>query len=263
MIVRVGRAAVQSRRRQHLLLDGWRQDVAAHSRRLRPTRARWAASRFPPTAISGCGRRSAAPFTSHAISAGAGPSPPASREHARDCRPASIRASSTASRCSMGKLFVSTNGAATFTEQPLTLPDGLPTRGGRGDDRGGQDRIYATPGKEGDLWLAAFNGLYHSTDSGVTFTVWVTSSQIHAFGFGKAAPGATVLRPVPDRGGGWPARHFPLYQRRQELGADQRRSASMGFAPADHRRPQAVRQSYVGSHTYGDPVAAARAHCIR
>ena len=91
-----------------------------------------------------------------------------------------------------GQLFVSTDGAANFTAQPLTLPDGLPTRGGdRGDNRGGQDRIYATPGKEGDLWLAAFNGLYHSTDGGVTFSRLGHVGQIHAFGFGKAAPGAS------------------------------------------------------------------------
>ena len=52
-----------------------------------------------------------------------------------------------------GKLFESADGAAHFTERPLVLSDGLPRRGGagddnrssRGDDRGGQDRIYATP----------------------------------------------------------------------------------------------------------------------
>jgi photosystem II stability/assembly factor-like uncharacterized protein len=90
-----------------------------------------------------------------------------------------------------GKLFVSSDGAATFAERPLRLPDGLPKPGGnRGDDRGGQDRIYAAPGREGDLWLAAFNGLYHSTDTGATFTRLGRVSEIHAFGFGKAAPGA-------------------------------------------------------------------------
>jgi len=90
-----------------------------------------------------------------------------------------------------GKLFTSTDGAATFTERPLSLPDGLPQRGGnRGDDRGGQDRVYATPGKEGDLWVAAFNGLYHSTDTGATFARLGGVQEIHAFGFGKGAPGA-------------------------------------------------------------------------
>jgi hypothetical protein len=89
------------------------------------------------------------------------------------------------------KLFVSTDGAATFTAQPLALPAGLPQRGGnRGDERGGQDRLYATPGREGDLWLAAFDGLYHSTDTGKTFLHHDGVQEIHAFGFGKAAPGA-------------------------------------------------------------------------
>jgi photosystem II stability/assembly factor-like uncharacterized protein len=91
-----------------------------------------------------------------------------------------------------GKLFISTDGAATFSTQPLVLPGGLPHPGGnRGDDRGGQDRIYAAPGREGDLWLAAFNGLYHSTDTGKTFARLPGVSEIHAFGFGKAAPGAS------------------------------------------------------------------------
>jgi photosystem II stability/assembly factor-like uncharacterized protein len=95
-----------------------------------------------------------------------------------------------------GKLFESVDGAAHFTERPLVLSDGLPKRGGnradnrsnRGDDRGGQDRIYATPGREGDLWLAAFNGLYHSSAKG--FDRMPAVEEIHAFGFGKAAPKA-------------------------------------------------------------------------
>jgi len=91
-----------------------------------------------------------------------------------------------------GKLFISTDGAANFVEQAFTLPDGLPQRGrgGRGDNRGGQDRLYTTPGREGDLWLAAFNGLYHSTDTGKTFTRMGGVSELHGFGFGKAAPGS-------------------------------------------------------------------------
>jgi photosystem II stability/assembly factor-like uncharacterized protein len=93
-----------------------------------------------------------------------------------------------------GKLFISTDSAATFTEQPLALPNGLPkppTRGqSRGDVRGGQDRLYATPGKEGDLWLAAFDGLYHSTDIGKSFVKLDGVQEMLAFGFGKAAPKA-------------------------------------------------------------------------
>ena len=63
-----------------------------------------------------------------------------------------------------GKLFESTDGGAHFTERPLVLPGGLPKRGGsgadnrsdRGDDRGGQDRIYTTPGHEGEARDFAF-----------------------------------------------------------------------------------------------------------
>jgi photosystem II stability/assembly factor-like uncharacterized protein len=95
-----------------------------------------------------------------------------------------------------GRLFESTDGAAHFTERPLLLPDGLPkraetgddNRGSRGDDRGGQDRIYATPGRQGDLWLAAFHGLYHSGAKG--FDRMPGVEELHAFGFGKAAPKA-------------------------------------------------------------------------
>lgn len=89
-----------------------------------------------------------------------------------------------------GKLFTSNDGGASFTEQPLNLPDGAPVRGNRGDGRGGQDRIYATPGREGDLWLAAFNGLYHSSAKGSAFARMDGVQEIHAFGFGKEAPGA-------------------------------------------------------------------------
>jgi len=99
-----------------------------------------------------------------------------------------------------GKLFESVDGAAHFTERPLVLPDGLPKRGGggkdnrtdRGDDRGGQDRIYATPGREGDLWLASYDGLYHSPAAGKEFARMPAVEQIHAFGFGKAAPHAKL-----------------------------------------------------------------------
>jgi hypothetical protein len=90
-----------------------------------------------------------------------------------------------------GKLFVSRDGAATFTAQPLAPPVRLPQRGGnRGDERGGQDRLYATPGREGELWLAASDGLYRSTDAGMAFLRLSAVQEIHAFGFGEAAPEA-------------------------------------------------------------------------
>jgi hypothetical protein len=98
-----------------------------------------------------------------------------------------------------GKLFESGDGASHFTARPLVLPNGLPKRGSngadnrsdRGDDRGGQDRLYATPGREGDIWLAAYDGLYHAAD-GKTFERVASVEQLHAFGFGRAAPGAKM-----------------------------------------------------------------------
>lgn len=97
-----------------------------------------------------------------------------------------------------GKLFESTDGARHFSTRPLVLPGGLPKRGGggkdnrtdRGDDRGGQDRLYTTPGRLDDLWLAAYDGLYHAPGPGKEFVRTDGVEQIHAFGFGKAAPRA-------------------------------------------------------------------------
>ena len=94
-------------------------------------------------------------------------------------------------------LYRSNDSGLTFTAQQFQLADvegglGSPTRG---DDRGGQDQIYAATGRAGDLWLAAFDGLYHtrfgralSTGKGLEFANLPGVEQIEAFGFGKAAP---------------------------------------------------------------------------
>jgi len=85
-----------------------------------------------------------------------------------------------------GILYVSTNGGKEFASLPLNLADGLPEdRRNRGDSRGGQDRIYATPGMEEDLWIAAFDGLYHARNKEETFEKTDHVEEIHAFGFGK------------------------------------------------------------------------------
>jgi photosystem II stability/assembly factor-like uncharacterized protein len=92
-----------------------------------------------------------------------------------------------------GALYLSEDGSNTFETVPLKLPGGIPQeRSGRGDNRGGQDRLYATPGMKGDIWLAAFHGLFHSENSGRDFKQLPGVEEIHAFGFGKAAPAADV-----------------------------------------------------------------------
>jgi hypothetical protein len=93
-------------------------------------------------------------------------------------------------------LYRSRDGGATFTAEHLTLPEAAPAfdASRRGDDRGGQDRIYAAPDRSGDLWLAAFDGLYHAVPAdpkaggSTAFTRLPNVEEIHAFGFGKAAP---------------------------------------------------------------------------
>jgi photosystem II stability/assembly factor-like uncharacterized protein len=49
--------------------------------------------------------------------------------------------------------------------------------------------VKPAPGIEGDLWVIAADSLYHSTDSGVTFTKSDDISKALAIGFGKPAPG--------------------------------------------------------------------------
>jgi photosystem II stability/assembly factor-like uncharacterized protein len=91
-----------------------------------------------------------------------------------------------------GQLYASSDGGATFTASPLQLPVTLPQRGGnRGDNRGQMDWIHATPGKEGNLWISAYEGLYNTSDPSKPFIKIAGVEQIHAFGFGKAAPGST------------------------------------------------------------------------
>jgi len=91
-----------------------------------------------------------------------------------------------------GILYTSNDGGKSFTKTKLDLPTGTPKKGNRGDIRGGQDRIYTMPGKEGYLWLAAFDGLYYSQNSGKTWQQIPIVTQMHGFGFGKAAPGANL-----------------------------------------------------------------------
>jgi hypothetical protein len=84
-----------------------------------------------------------------------------------------------------GKFYVSSDGGATFTASSAT---GLPS--------GDSVRFKALPGTKGDVWLAGgasdgAYGLWHSTDSGATFTKLSTVEQADTIGFGKAATGAS------------------------------------------------------------------------
>jgi len=94
-------------------------------------------------------------------------------------------------------LYRSRDGGATFTAGIFTLENAPEANagGGRGDPRGGQDQIYATPGRSDDLWLAAWDGLYHvpaqEGDAALPLKRMPEVEEIHAFGFGKAAPGRT------------------------------------------------------------------------
>lgn len=95
-------------------------------------------------------------------------------------------------------LYSSEDGGATFRADTLSLTVKRAVRRGgaasgmnRGDPRGGQDRIYSTPGYEKDLWIAAYDGLYHSTaKTGFDFRALDKVRTIYAFGFGKAKPGS-------------------------------------------------------------------------
>jgi photosystem II stability/assembly factor-like uncharacterized protein len=55
----------------------------------------------------------------------------------------------------------------------------------------GSKTIRAVPGREGDVWVALYDGgLVRSVDSGASFTALQGVSYAAAVGFGKAAPGA-------------------------------------------------------------------------
>ena len=86
-----------------------------------------------------------------------------------------------------GAFYVSTNGGAAFS---ATAATGLPTS---------PVRFKAVPGREGDVWLAGGGpldtayGLWHSTNSGATFTPVPNVDEADTIGFGKAASGQTYV----------------------------------------------------------------------
>ncbi|MGD1043423.1 MAG: xyloglucanase [Sedimentisphaerales bacterium] len=83
-----------------------------------------------------------------------------------------------------GTFYVSTNGGASFS---ATAATGLPSSG----------IIKAMPGIEGDIWLAGGSGstygVWHSTNSGTSFTKLSGIQEADNIGFGKAAPGQSYM----------------------------------------------------------------------
>lgn len=80
-----------------------------------------------------------------------------------------------------GTFYISTNGGASFAP---TAASGLPVTG----------NLKALPGTEGDIWLAGGStegvyGLWHSTNSGASFTRLTNVEEADVVGFGKEAPG--------------------------------------------------------------------------
>lgn len=91
-----------------------------------------------------------------------------------------------------GKLYVSRDKGLTFEVSELKIPGGIPDRGNRGDTRGGQDKLYAAPGREGHLWIPAYDGLFYAGSTGSEFVKIPGVEEIHGFGFGKGAAGSDL-----------------------------------------------------------------------
>jgi hypothetical protein len=86
-----------------------------------------------------------------------------------------------------GGVYVSTDGAVSFVSGGLS---GTTPKNSLGTSINGN--IKAVPGIEGDLWVAAGTaGLWHSTDSAVSFAQLSSVTEVDVVGFGKAATGKT------------------------------------------------------------------------
>lgn len=72
-----------------------------------------------------------------------------------------------------GTVYVSKDGGVTFAAAATGQPGGT---------------LSASPSHEGDLWIAASTGLFHSYDSGMTFNQIGSAQAVYSLGFGKPAP---------------------------------------------------------------------------
>lgn len=86
---------------------------------------------------------------------------------------------------STGTVYVNTDGGVTFAAAATGLPPDA------GSTLANEAQPRAVPGREGDLWLPLAGGLFHSTDSGTSFTNVGSIDGTSLVGFGAAAPGAS------------------------------------------------------------------------
>jgi photosystem II stability/assembly factor-like uncharacterized protein len=78
-----------------------------------------------------------------------------------------------------GNMMVSTDGGANFTLAGST------------GSAANTPKMRSTPGFEGDIWVALWNGVGHSINGGKTFTKAAQVTSCESIGLGKAAPSAT------------------------------------------------------------------------
>ncbi len=80
-----------------------------------------------------------------------------------------------------GTIYVSSDGGKSFVAKATNLPNH-------------DGRITAVPDKEGDLWLTNGNGgIYHSTNSGESFSKVSNVEEGYTLGFGKAKSGFNYM----------------------------------------------------------------------
>jgi len=90
-----------------------------------------------------------------------------------------------------GTLFVSSDGARTFTQRAQELPSLQSQPGGFGGGEKSGGILHSVAGRPGELWLETRTaGLHHSTDGGTTWTAIPGVSAAYSLGFGKAPDGA-------------------------------------------------------------------------
>ena len=87
-----------------------------------------------------------------------------------------------------GKFYVSTDGGATFTATVTNLPNSYVTN---------PMNVETTPGIEGDIWISSnINGLYHSSNSGTSFSKLYNVQYAYCVTVGKASTATPTVPAV-------------------------------------------------------------------